>query len=119
MILGIGTDIVEIDRVVNATKNPRFLEKYFSENERKIFEKSIRRVASNFSVKESYVKALGSGFRNIDPKEIEVLRDEFGKPYINVTGKLKTKVTENVDIFVSISHSKKYVVSTVVIERCK
>ncbi len=119
MILGIGTDIVEIERVVKACANPRFLQKYFSENEKKLFEKSIRRVASNFSVKESFVKALGSGFRSIDPRDIEVCRDELGKPYINVIGKLKDSVPEDIDIFVSISNSKKYVVSTVVIERCK
>lgn len=116
MIIGIGTDIVLIKRVTDAIKNERFLQKYYSENEIKLIKNNYKIAASNFSVKESYVKALGTGFRNIDLKEIEVLRDDLGKPYINLLGLLKMKNDINTNVFVTISHSDEYVTSTVVIE---
>ncbi len=119
MIVGLGTDIVLIDRVVKATLNKRFIDKYYSENEKKLLNKNIRYSASNFCAKEAFVKALGTGFRNIDLKEIEILRNELGQPYINTYGDLKNKISEDMNFFVSISHSDEYVTSTVIIERVK
>ncbi len=116
MIVGLGTDIVLIGRVVKAASNQRFIDKYYSEKEKELINKNIRYSASNFCAKESFVKALGTGFRNIDPKEIEILRNELGQPYISLIGELKTKF-QDMNIFVSISHSDEYVTSTVVIER--
>lgn len=118
MIVGIGTDIIEIDRVIKSCENKRFLQKYFSEKEILLIEKKTSICASNFCVKESFVKALGTGFRNIDAKDIEVLRDNLGAPYINLIGNLKDLFDDSVvNIFVTISHSNKYVTSTVIIER--
>lgn len=116
MIVGLGTDIILINRVVKSCENKHFLNKYFSENEILLINKNKKISASNFCVKESFVKALGTGFRNIDAKNIEVLRDELGKPYINLLGDLKNKVNSDLKIFVTISHSDEYVTSTVIIE---
>lgn len=118
MIIGIGTDIVEIDRVLKAAENKRFLTKYFSEKENELINQNENICASNFCAKEAFVKAYGTGFRNIEPKDIEILRNELGKPYINLIGKAKNLFNgEQVSIFLTISHSQKYVTSTVVIER--
>lgn len=118
MIIGIGTDIVEIDRVLKSAENKRFLTKYFSEKENELINEDRNICASNFCAKEAFVKAYGTGFRNIEPKDIEILRNELGKPYINLIGKAKNLFNgEKVSIFVTISHSQKYVTSTVVIER--
>ncbi len=119
MIVGLGTDIVLIDRVIKAIKNDRFINKIYSENEIKLIKQNQNISASNFCVKESFVKALGTGFRNINPSEIEVLRNELGQPFINLCGSLKAEVDADINIFVSISHSDEYVTSTVVLERCK
>lgn len=119
MIVGLGTDIILIDRVVEAIDNKTFLNKIFSENEILMIEENKKVSASNFCVKEAYVKALGTGFRNINPKDIEVLRDDLGKPYINIIGKLREKIENDTNILVTISHSDEYVTSTVIIERCK
>lgn len=119
MIIGIGNDIILIKRVTNAIKNPRFLKKCFSENEILMINKKNKISASNFSAKEAFVKALGTGFINTNIKDIEVLRDEFGKPYINLLGDAKSKFPDDAKIFVTISHSDEYVMSTVVIERLK
>lgn len=117
MIVGIGTDIILISRVVSAIENKKFLNKYFSSKEIILINNKKNVSASNFCVKESFVKAMGTGFRNINPKEIEVLRDDLGKPYINLIGGLKNKINKDFKIFVTISHTDEYVTSTVIIER--
>ena len=67
MIIGIGTDIIEIDRIENAiNNNKRFLEKVFTIKEIEMFKKRNMRseiVAGNFAAKEAISKALGTGFR--------------------------------------------------------
>ena len=78
MIFGIGTDLIEINRVVKACERKAFLTKVYTEQEQKLFLSDIRKAASNFAVKEAVVKMFGTGFRAILPKEIEVLRDNLG-----------------------------------------
>lgn len=118
MIYGIGTDIVEIERVLKAAENKRFLEKYYSKNEIALIQNKKSICASNFCAKEAFVKALGTGFRKIEAKNIEILRDNLGKPYINLlSNKNEIFDGENVNIFVTISDCDKYVTSTVIIER--
>lgn len=84
MIVGIGTDIIEIDRVLKASENSRFLNKYFTEEEILLFQKKKKSVAGNFAVKESVAKMLGTGVSGFSLKDIEVLRDKKGKPYVNL-----------------------------------
>ena len=45
------------------------------------------RLAGNFAVKEAVAKVFGTGFRTFGPREIEVLRDELGKPHVMLYGK--------------------------------
>lgn len=120
MIFGIGCDIIEIDRIANQDK--RFLDKHFTENERELFIKknnSPQTIAANFAAKEAFSKALGTGVRGFSLNEVEVLRDELGKPYINAYGKAKEilKNLEIENIFVSLSHSKELAEAFVVMER--
>lgn len=113
-IYGIGTDIIEIERIKKAIeKNGKFLEKFYSEGEVELFKQRKFRVSSiagNFAGKEAVSKALGTGIRNFSLKDIEILRDEYNKPYVNLYGNAKT-LAENlgiVEILVTISHSKEY-----------
>lgn len=110
MIIGVGTDLIEIERVVKACSKERFLEKYFTENERKLIALDKKKAADNFAVKEAVAKVFGTGFRDIVPIEIEVLRDELGCPYVNIYGKTKelAKKRKVIKIHVSISNTKKY-----------
>lgn len=113
----IGIDIIEISRINNLiNKNPRFLEKVFTEKEIKYFETKnfkAQTIAGNFSAKEAISKAFQTGVRNFEFKDIEVLRDELGSPVVNVYNNLeKLKNQKKVkEIFVSISHSKEYAVA--------
>ncbi len=120
MIFGIGCDLCDIERV--AAGGERFYKRYFTEKEQELFDKKRNKpqtVAANFAVKEAFSKALGTGVRDFLLTEVEVLRDELGKPYINLFGNAKT-ICENLKItgiFVSISHEKSIAMGYVVLER--
>lgn len=118
MIIGIGTDIVEIPRISKLTENSRFLERYFTKAENEYFltkHKNPQTVAASFAAKEAFSKALGTGIRGFSLNDIEVLRDDLGKPYINVYNNAK-KMVLDATIHVSLSHSAKYATAFVVIE---
>lgn len=86
MIYGIGTDLVENERVLRACRKESFSEKVFTERERREASVRMRRLVGDFAVKEAAAKALGTGFRDFGPIDIEVLRDELGKPYVELHG---------------------------------
>lgn len=119
MIKGLGNDIIEINRIEEAMKNKRFLVKYFTKNENVLFENKNyhpQTVAGNFAVKEAVAKVLGTGFVGFSPIDIEVLRDEKGKPYVILYNRaLEIASDINIStIHVSISHSKSNVVAVAV-----
>lgn len=119
MIHGIGTDIIETERISKIIESTNFCKKYFNEEENRYFSKKHyhpQTVSGNFAAKEAFSKALGTGFRNFPLKDISVLRDSFGKPYIKLSGKL-SKMFDEQKIFVSISHSETYAIAYVVIEK--
>ena len=90
MILGVGTDLVEIDRVRKACEKDYFVMRTFTETESRQAKGSASKLADSFAVKEAVAKALGTGFRTFMPIDIEVLRDDLGKPYVNLyNGALK------------------------------
>lgn len=124
MIIGIGTDIIEICRVEKAVKSTKgFIEKLFTENEIKMFEsKGFKSevIAGNFAAKEAVSKAIGTGFRGFGLKDIEVLRNELGRPIVNLSSKAYRALDrENVNIHLSISHSKDNAVAYAVMEVLK
>lgn len=84
MIYGVGTDLVEIARVLRACERESFKAKVFTEQERREASKHIRRLAGDFAVKEAVAKAFGTGFRSFGPADIEVLREDMGKPSVRL-----------------------------------
>lgn len=113
MIKGIGNDIVEIGRIRKAIERPRFMEKYYTQKEIELYHSrndNIEILAGNFAVKESVAKVFGTGVRGFSLTDIEVLRDELGKPYVILYNEAK-KIADNMEIkrlMVSIAHSKIY-----------
>lgn len=107
MIIGIGNDIIEQSRVKKACEKDAFLTRVYTEKEQQMIRQSPDKAAGCWAVKEAVVKAFGTGFSNILPREIEVLRDELGKPYVNLYGNAKEQAEKlGVEhIFVSISHT--------------
>src|SRR5690554_4964354 len=86
VITGIGVDLIEIERVALACQKEGFLNRCFTEDEIKLIDNKWSKAAGNFAVKEAVAKMFGTGFRKISLKEIEVLRDELGRPYVNLYG---------------------------------
>lgn len=117
-IIGIGTDVIEIDRVISYCEKNSFFNKYYTEAERKIIEKRKSRAATNFAGKEAVVKAFGTGFLNCMPEDIEILRDEKGKPYVNLSEKAEKIVKEKgiTKIHISLSDTDKLAMAYVVAE---
>ena len=121
MILGIGTDIIEIERINRAINNtPMFLEKIFTKRELDELNKSTLRVesvAGNFAVKEAVSKAVGTGMRGFSFNDIEVFRDELGKPIVQVSDKVKDIIkVDNYTFNVSISHNRTCAIAFVILE---
>ena len=107
MIIGIGNDIVEIERFNKINNFEGFVKRYYTEEEISASKGRTSFFAGNFSEKESVSKMFGTGFRDFSLKDIEVLRDELGKPYVNLYGNAK-KIADNLGItkiFVSISNT--------------
>ena len=121
MIIGIGTDIIEIERIENAVKRTNgFLNKLFTENEMKIFESRGFRsevIAGNFAAKEAVSKAVGTGFRDFGVKDIEILRDKLGKPLVKLSDKVYDVLgRSDVNIHISISHNRTNAIAYAVME---
>ena len=118
MIYGIGTDLIEVERVKKAYEKESFRKKVFTELEQQIIAENSQRAAGNFAIKESVVKAFGTGFRTISAIDIEVLRDDLGKPYVVLHGPAKEYAESAgvLQIHASISNTKEYALGYVVME---
>ena len=121
MILGVGTDIIEIERIKKAIeRTPKFLEKAFTEKEIELFKSKAMKaeiIAGNFAAKEAISKAIGRGFRGFAFNDLEVLRDELGKPIVNISDKVKEFLEyEEVIFHISISHNKTCAIAFVTME---
>ena len=117
MIIGIGTDLVKQSRVAALLSKygQKFLNKIMSKNE--IFyiqkcnsESKLNFICSSFAAKEAFVKALGTGFRGIYPNQITYLKNNDGKPSLNVEKPI------NYSIHLSISNVAGYTLSFIVLE---
>ena len=124
MIYGIGTDIVNISRIKKMKSLKSFSEKILSVNELKISSsydanKFIAYLSKQFACKEALSKAFGTGIRKpILFKELEILRDEKGKPIFNPLGEVK-KTIINLGItktHVSLADESEYAIAFAILE---
>jgi holo-[acyl-carrier-protein] synthase len=121
MIIGIGTDIVRIDRIKRLVERDEGKAKaLFLTPKEKMLKKSTSSIAGVFSVKEALLKVLGIGFSKGIGRllEIEVENDEYGAPYIVVSGMVKQLFTEKGinSVKVTVSHEIEYAIAFVVCE---
>ncbi|MBQ8615679.1 MAG: holo-ACP synthase [Clostridia bacterium] len=119
MIKGIGCDIVAIDRIAEKVKNEKFLDRVFTDEEKKyITSHSVQSAAGIWASKEAVSKALGSGFLKLRYKDVEILHTEQGQPYVNLSKIAKSKMqklsAENIQL--SISHEGNQALAFVVLD---
>lgn len=121
MIIGIGTDIIEIDRVRRAVGRDFFLQKVFTIKEQNYCKNrgkfSSASFAARFAAKEAFFKALGTGiFTKLT--DVEILNNSQGKPEIFLHGKAEifAKKIGVKNIFLTLSHSKDFATAVVLLE---
>lgn len=107
----VGIDMVKVSRIKEAIeKNENFKEKVFTLKEIEYCEKKKNKYesyAARFAAKEALAKALGTGFRNLRFKDIEIENDILGKPKISY---------KDFNIKVSLSHEREYAIAIAIIE---
>ncbi|MBP3886411.1 MAG: holo-ACP synthase [Cellulosilyticum sp.] len=122
MIIGIGTDIIEIDRIQKViSKTKSFLDKAYTIREQNyyvIHHKHVETLAGFFAAKEAVSKALGTGFRSFGMRDIEIVPNAIGKPEVYLYDNAKKLADELgiTTIHVTISHCKAYATAFAVAE---
>lgn len=119
MIKGIGCDIIKIERIEKLMLNTRFARKVFTSAEQVyISTKSIQSTAGLWAAKEAVSKALGMGFVGFSMRDIEILHDENGKPYVELHEGAQKRFEElcGKKLHVSISHENDTALAVAIIE---
>ena len=124
MIFGVGIDIIEVSRIQKELlkENNRFRDRVFTKNEIEYCEPiatKAQNYAARFAAKEAFFKALGSGWSNgFAWTEVEIARNENGKPYIITCGKVKEFLEQKqiANIQISLSHIKETATAIVILE---
>ena len=125
-ILGIGTDVVENQRIKNSIKNKKFIKRVFSKKEinlSKKYKNKLNYFSKRFAAKEAFAKAIGTGIRNgLNFSDISILNDKLGKPELHIMDKLN-KILKNrfkskkIETFWSLSDEKNYSIAFVIIQK--
>ena len=125
-ILGIGVDIINNKRIRKSIANKAFIKRIFTSKEilaSKPNKNKTNYFAKRFAAKESFVKALGTGFRNnLNFRDIEILNNKLGKPYFSGNKKIKKIIFEAFKVksshfFLSISDEKDYSIAFTIIQK--
>ncbi|MEK6793427.1 MAG: holo-ACP synthase [Spirochaetota bacterium] len=126
MLIGIGIDIVDNERMRRNMKNMRFLKRVFTAGELSYFRakaNAYQSVAASFAAKEAFFKALGTGILSagLAVRDIGIAREKGGRPYIEASERVlkyikRTFGASSVRIHISIAHEKAYSVAVAVIE---
>lgn len=121
MILGIGVDIVEIQRIAEAVRNPRFIERVFTLEEREYCESKKSQKASSyaarFAAKEASLKALGTGLSKGRWLDVEITVTSAGKPEVLLRG-FFAEIAQQMgvtEIHISLTHSRDYAVAQAIV----
>jgi holo-[acyl-carrier protein] synthase len=121
MIIGIGIDIIEIDRIKNSVDRygDQFLNKIFTKNEiAYCLNKAdkYQHLAARFAAKEAIYKALASGWdKSIGWQNIEIKNELNGLPYAVLNGEIKSFLSGDKGLRISLTHSRDYVASVAII----
>jgi holo-[acyl-carrier protein] synthase len=124
MILGIGVDIVEVDRIRRAMERygERFVRRVFTDEEVAYCHRSVhadQRFATRFAAKEAALKALGVGWaQGVRFVEVEVANNELGAPSISLSGRA-AEIGRDLGverIHVSLTHHRDYAIAQVLLE---
>ena len=121
MIVGIGIDMVELNRISDAVQKGEGLalrvltEKEFAQFKTFTDRRKVEFLGGRFAAKEAVSKALGTGIgSSLSFQQIEVFVSELGAPQMKINA---PNIDENITIHVSISHTKTTAIAQVILER--
>lgn len=115
MVIGIGIDIIEIERIQKSVEKfgDLFLNKVFTPLELEYSTSKANKyqhLAARFAAKEAVAKALASGWdKGFKWKDIEVYNERNGMPSVNLYGELKSFLGSDKALKITMSHSDHYV----------
>jgi holo-[acyl-carrier protein] synthase len=116
-ILGIGTDIVEIDRIAEACeRSAGFEPRVFTQTELDYARPKVGKyshLAARFAAKEAVAKAFGRPF---SWQDVEVYTEPSGKPGVRLYGQAK-EVAGDARLMISVSHSERYATAVAILVR--
>ena len=118
-MLSVGIDVVEIRRIEKSIRNRRFCSRVLGKTEYAQLEMRgfpVQSVAASFCAKEAFSKALGTGIRGFALTEVELLREENGRPRLHLTGNAAKLAAARglAEFSVSVTHTKEYAAAVVV-----
>jgi holo-[acyl-carrier protein] synthase len=128
MIYGIGTDVCDVRRIeaTLARRGDRFAERVLGAAELRVFHarraraegRGLRFLATRFSAKEAFSKAIGLGIRSpMTWRACEILNEPSGKPFIRLSGELAAWfAARSLVAHVTVTDETDYAASFVVVE---
>ena len=122
MILGVGIDVVHVERIRRWRHIEGLYERFFHKEELASAlprgEVGILSLAARFAAKEAFGKAIGSGLRHFALRDIAVLNDSNGKPFMMLTGAAEAafKDVGGHRLVCSLSHERDNALAMVIIE---
>ena len=122
MILGISSDIIHIPRVARAIVNERFLQRVYTARERAYAESRGKgraaSLAARFAGKEAVLKAFGTGLRDGQLTDVEILADVLGAPKVHLGGYFAARAAEMgvINAWITLSHERDYAIAYCVLE---
>jgi holo-[acyl-carrier protein] synthase len=122
MILGIGVDLVRVERMRRWTGVPGLCERFFQARElegaRANGAGAAESLAARFAAKEAFGKAMGTGLRGFALRDVEVVNGRYGKPEIGLAGTARKALRSlgGKRVFLSLAHERDNAVAMVVIE---
>lgn len=122
MIIGIGCDLVEVNRIYKALGLNGFAARVFTEHEQAYCNgrgvQAYQSFAARFAAKEAFLKAIGTGLRGGRLTEIEVTNDDLGRPQLVLHGYFKSYAASlGVErVHLTLSHTKEMAMAQVILE---
>lgn len=122
MIRGIGVDVVAVARLRRWLEDEHLLKRYFAAQEREaIYQRrdgAALSLAARFAAKEAFAKALGTGFRGFNLRDVWVVNDALGKPELHVSGTAAQALARigGKRLWLSLTHEQENAIAMVVIE---